>query len=311
MRVKLVILILLSSVFLFLQGCANDTEGNEEVLKIGLLPDDASIPIMIADELGYYENEGLQANIQLFRSAGDRDAAIQAKELNCVSTDVLSLGLFRESGILTYGVAQTEGTYGILINSNTDIHDISDLNGKSIGISFNTLMEYLLDTALVYNEINPDQTNKVSIPSIPARLEMLNNGQIDGATLPEPLVSGAVANGSRLLISNDEFDTFPGILMVTEEYIHNNASNLQAFFRAYNQAVDYINNTPQDDYFSIIKEKLAFPEGSEDYFQVKAYHKIVLPEKQEIEKGMQWLFDKGMISEDYTFEELVLDMMVN
>ncbi len=309
MRTKIATSILLLSVFFIFVGCTNEQTDDKGIFKIGLLPDDASIPIVLADELGYFENEGLQVDIQLFRSAVDRDAAIQAKELHCVSTDVLSLGLFHESGFAVYGVARTQGTYSILINSNTHINDMEDLTGRSIGISFNTLMEYLLDTALIYNEINPDQVDKISIPSIPARLEMLNNGQIDGATLPEPLASGAAANGSRLLISNGEFDTYPGILMVTGEYIDNNTLALQAFFRAYNKAVDYINHTPQDNYFSSINEKLAFPEGAEDYYQVKDYPKIDLPEKKEIEKGMQWLFDKELISEEYSYEELVVDVM--
>ncbi len=306
MRIKKILLLL--SCLLIFSSCSGE-QGKDESLKIGLLPDDSSIPIVIADEMGYFEEVGLQVELQLFRSAMDRDAAIQANELHCVSTDVLSLGLFRESGLSTYGVAQTEGTYSLLVNANTDIYKMEDLIEKSVGISFNTLMEYLLDTALIYNEINPDQVNKVSIPSIPARLEMLNTGKIDGATLPEPLASGAIADGSRLLSKNDEFDTYPGILMMTDEYINNNASDLKGFYEAYNKAVAYINNTPQEAYFSIINERLAFPEGLEAYYEVKKYQSIALPDEKEIEKGMQWLMDKDLISKEYTYDELVVDTM--
>ena len=305
MKSKLIIM--LSFLFL-LSGCSGEKITNES-LKIGLLPDDASIPLVIADEMGYFEEAGLQVELQLFRSAIDRDAAIQANELQCVSTDVLSLGLFHESGISTYGVAQTEGTYSLVVSPDANINRMEDLIGKSVGISFNTLMEYLLDTALIYYEINPDQINKMSIPSIPARLEMLNSSQIDGATLPEPLATGATASGSRLLINNDEFDTYPGVLMVTAEYIEDNASDLKAFYKAYNKAVDYINSTSQEKYFSIINEKLAFPEGAEEYYEVKKYHMIDLPDEKEIEKGMQWLLDKEMISKEYSYDELVVDTM--
>lgn len=308
---KNIVFILIIFLVISFSACAgsNNAIKESDVLRIGLLPDDSSIPIMIAEELGYFEEAGIDIELILFRSAIDRDSAIQANELDGVSTDVLSLGLFKEGGIPAYAVAQTDGTYSLVVNDSAGISQMNDLSGKSIGLSFNTLMEYLLDVALNYNDMDANKVNKVSIPSIPARLEMLNSGQIDGATLPEPLASGAVDNGAKSLMLNRDFDTYPGILMVTKSYIDNNPDAFKAFSKAYNDAVDYINKAEQEEYFSIIKEKLAFPEGSEDYYTVKEYQHMILPDEKEIEKGMKWLFEKELISEEYSYDELIVDVI--
>lgn len=308
---KRVILLISLLIVFVLSGCVNTEETQEgaEVFRIGILPDDSSIPLVIADDQGFFEEEGIEVELMLFRSAVDRDSALQANELDGVSTDVLSLGLFKESDIPAYAISQTDGTYHLLVNPNSGVTEIEGLRGKSIGLSLNTLMEYLLDTAMRHNNIDASDVNKVSIPSMPARLEMLNNGQIDGATLPEPLASGAVANGSELLMSNNEFDTYPGILMVSKKYLDNNTDVFKSFSNAYNKAVEYINSTSQETYFNVVKEKLAFPEGSENYYKVKQYKPLMLPLEKEVEKGMKWLYEKELISEEYAYDDLVVNVI--
>ncbi len=306
MKTRMALLLLVLTILL--AGCTNHKNISENnTIKIGILPDNASIPFVIANELGYFGEEGLDVELQLFRSAVNRDSAFQANEIQYVSTDVLSLGLFKESETDVYAVAKTGGTYGLVVHPNSNILEIKDLVGKNIGLSFNTLMEYLLDTALKHHNIRPDAVNKISIPSIPARMEMLNTGQIDAATLPEPLASTAVAEGSSLLAVNSDFDTFPGILMTKKEYTDADPGVIKALYNGYNKAVDYINSTSQEEYFDIIKEKLAFPENSNDFFEITTYEYMMIPEEEEIEKGIEWLLEKGLISKKYSYSEFLAE----
>ena len=49
-----------------------------QLLAVGLMPDTDSLPFIIAQEKGYFADEGLKVDIQQFKSAMDRDSALQA-----------------------------------------------------------------------------------------------------------------------------------------------------------------------------------------------------------------------------------------
>ena len=51
-------------------------------LTIGLMPDVDSLPFIIAQEEGYFKEEGLDIELQQFKSAMDRDAALQSGTLD-------------------------------------------------------------------------------------------------------------------------------------------------------------------------------------------------------------------------------------
>ena len=61
-----------------LAGCGNQQAQDKKELQevsIGVMPDIDSVPIIIAQEKGYFAEEGLKVDIQKFKSAMDRDAA--------------------------------------------------------------------------------------------------------------------------------------------------------------------------------------------------------------------------------------------
>ena len=74
-----------------------------------------------------------------------------------------------------------------------------------------------------------------AIPQIPVRLEMLKSGQIDAATLPEPLASVAVKAGATVISSTDNLGINPGALLFTKETIQSKNAEIAAFYRGLQQ----------------------------------------------------------------------------
>ena len=70
----------------------------------------------------------------------------------------------------------------------------------------------MTDEILAKDGLKGDDINKVIIPQIPTRLEMLQNGKLAAATLPEPMASIAIYNGGRLLKSSDDLGINPGVI---------------------------------------------------------------------------------------------------
>ena len=103
---KLLILCLIIVYSFGLIGCnqtENSADGNktvsDKIINIGVMPDVESIPFLIAQENGYFADEGVTVNIEHFSSAKDRDSALQSGKLDGVITDMAAVLFANEGGI--------------------------------------------------------------------------------------------------------------------------------------------------------------------------------------------------------------------
>jgi NitT/TauT family transport system substrate-binding protein len=147
--------------------------------------------------------------------------------------------------------------------------------------------------------------NKAIIPQMPARLEMLKNGKIAAATLPEPLATIAVNNGAKILNSSDKLGINPGVLLFTAKSTKEKSKEIQAMYQAYNKAVDYLSREPAANYIDLLIEKGGFPKEVKGNIVLPAYTKATAPAPKEIESVVKWLQTKQLIKKSYTYQDLV------
>lgn len=291
-------------------GCSRNEDLNETTtINIGLMADQASVPFIIATEMGYFEKYNVDLNSFVFFSALERDSAMQSNQLNAVSTDIISAGFYREQSTDYTITSFTDGTFGIhsykydsFDSMKSDI--ISNNAHPSIGLSTNTLMDFITDYILFSEDIDLDSVEKVNIASIPNRLEMLSSDNIDLASLPEPFIGILNSSGSNLLGTISDYDLNPGVLMV-ETNLANDKETMNNFYLAYNDAVEYINNTPIDEYYPLLIEALGFPE---DQTGLASYSLAASPDLRDIDEAISWLYDNGLIENKWTYDDLVTNL---
>ncbi len=291
----------LLSIIMLATGCAAGKPS--QTLSIGVLPDVDSIPIIIAQEKGFFEKEGVDVAVEHFKSAPDRESALQAGSIDGAVSDMLSAAFLTEGGFQVKMTSMTNGSYKLLAGQ--AMNGSADLSGKSIAISTNTIIEYTTDKMVAELGLTPEDVEKTAIPQIPVRLEMLKGGQIDAATLPEPLASAAVKVGAAVLGSTDSLGINPGVLLFKADVIESKNAEIEAFYRAYNSAVDYLQNAPVSDYVDTLIEEAGFPEDVREELSLPAYTTAALPSADDFDGVMAWLTEKGLIKSAYQYDDLV------
>lgn len=311
MKLKKMYVILLMFCFIIMNSaCSNqpETEKIEESKKInlGIMSDTTGIPLIVAQELGYFTDENVDIRLHVFFSAIDRDAAVQANQLNSMASDLVSVGLFKESGNNFTVVSKTETEYKLLSSPDEKYTSLASFHNKKVGLSTNTLMEYLADMIIAEHKL--ESIEKVNIPKMPNRLEMLNNNQIDGAILPEPLGSLSVTQGSSVLVSNKDLDLYPGVLLFKKEFVQENEDVMTGFTNAYNRAADYINSNGIQEFRTQINETLSFSDEGFNTIKDSKFTHMSLPPEKSVSSTMNWLYKKEMISKVYTYGEVTYDI---
>ena len=313
MKKLLFLVSVLVMIVLFTVGCGNTADkpaGNKELqeINIGLMPDIDSVPVIMAQEKGYFAEEGLKVNIQQFKSAMDRDAALQSGNLDGAISDMLAVAFAKSGGFDVKVTAFTNGSYKLIAGKDAEVNSVHDLIGKDVAISKNTIIEYVTDQITAANNMPENSLNKVVIPQIPTRLEMLQNGKLAAATLPEPMGSIAIYNGCKYITGSDELGINPGVMMFTSKAVESKKAELQAFYRAYNKAVAYLNDTDKAQYMDIVIEKSGFPAAAKDALVLPKYRPAGLPKQQDVTDCLTWMNQKNLIKQNYTYDDIVVDI---
>lgn len=291
------------------QDQAKSSAKELQPLSVGLMPDTDSLPFIIAQEKGYFADEGLKVDIQQFKSAMDRDSALQSGNLDGAVSDMLAVAFAKDGGFDVKVTSMTDGSYKLIAGKDAGVQSVKDLKGKDVSVSRNTIIEYVTDQILVHEGMQDSDINKVIIPQIPTRLEMLQNGKLAAATLPEPMASIAVHNGCRFVTGSDELGINPGVILFTEKAVSGKQAEIAAMYRAYNRAVDYLNNTPRDEYIDLVVEKGGFPPVAKEALKLPTYHQAQLPKEQDVTDCIQWLRGKDLIKDSYQYKDLVTDLL--
>lgn len=308
---KKILLAVMALIMAVAAGCGSNQADKKELtpLSIGLMPDTDSIPFLIAKEKGYFAEEGLEVNIEQYKSAMDRDAALQSGNLDGAISDMLAAAFAKSGGFDVKVTSFTDGSYKLIAGRDMNIKSVTELSGKDVSVSKNTIIEYVTDQILAKEGMANDSINKVIIPQIPTRLEMLQNGKLAAATLPEPMASIAIAGGCNFITGSDELGINPGVILFTAKAGKDKKQEIQAMYRAYNKAVKYLNETPREEYIDLVIEKAGFPPAAKDALKLPKYHEATLPKESDVTDCLKWLNDKGLVQDKFTYSDMVLDLL--
>lgn len=311
-KINRVILVCLAVILVMaFSACSNpkqSTGANEnksgKTLKFGAIGSVEVIPIIIAEEKGLFEKEGIDVDFQSFKSAKDRDAAFQSGNLDGIICDEVAICLYQNAGLDVKITGATDGNFMLIANPASGIKAINEMKGKSVAISEKTCIEYTLDTLLEKNSLKPEEIQKSMIPAIPTRLEMLRTNKVDAALLPEPFSTLAVKDGGILLGSANEAGIYTSVTAFTGEAISNKGAEIKAFFKVYNQAVDYINSTQISEYEDTIIKTVGYPADMKGKIELPEFRKNTLPADTEIKAVIDWVTKNKLVKKELRPEDL-------
>jgi NitT/TauT family transport system substrate-binding protein len=266
-------------------------------LRVGVLPDADSLPLLVAQDEGLFAAEGVEASLVPFKTAIERDAALQSGAIDGAVTDLLAVALASQAGFDLRATSLTDGRYGILVAPLSPIASLGGLAGRSIGISSNTIIQYAAETMLERSGVARSDIKSLAVPKIQLRMELLLAGQLDAACLPEPLLSVARAKGARLLASSDDAGLGAGVIAFSGAARSGRLADLAAFYRAYWKAASEIDARP-DAYRAFLVDKAGFPAEVRDSFRFVAYKKPRLPSAADLAAVLSWMRAKGILARD-------------
>jgi NitT/TauT family transport system substrate-binding protein len=274
-------------------------------LKVGILPDVDSLPLLVAKEEGLFAAQGIEVSLVSFKTAVERDAALQAGAIDGAVSDLLAVALSAQGGFDIKATSLTDGRYGLVASPQSRIDSLAGLADVPIGISSNTIIQYAAETMVAASGVAKERIRGLAVPKIQLRMELLLAGQLEAACLPEPLLSVARAKGARLIAASDDFASTldqgtgfgAGVIVFSKSVLDNRLADVAAFYRGYALAASAI-DAKSDSYRDFLVAKAGFPAEVRDSFSFVYYRKPRLPKPADVDSVLSWMRAKGLLAKE-------------
>lgn len=203
---RLTLLAVTTCLALALAGCGGgpeggDTDGGPKEVKVGMLPILPTAALYAGIEEGFFEDRGIEVSIETGQGGAALLPAVMAGELQFASSNPVSLLTARDKGldvqVVSHWTADAEtpeeAINAVIARSDSGIASPADLVGKRVAINTLSSMGDLTIRELVRQDGgDPDAVEFVELP-FPDMPPALGNGQIDAVWVPEPFMSGLLA----------------------------------------------------------------------------------------------------------------------
>jgi NitT/TauT family transport system substrate-binding protein len=281
-------------------ACGRPPATEEPVLKVGVLGILDTLPMYVADQEGYFQAQGISVELLPFKSALERDTAMQAGQVDGVLNDLVSAALLNkdEGRVMVVRVAMrpapSQAMFRLLAAPQGKVNSPADLRGVEIGVSKSTVIEYVSDSLLMGAGVKPADIVYTPIPDIGLRLNSLVEGKIAAATLPEPMASLAVKQGARPILDDSRSTVGQSVLSFSNDVIKNKPATLRKFLVAYEQGVKALNADPAK-YKGLLVDKGRVPDPVKDSFSMPPFPTASVPAKAEVSDVMSWMLEKRLL----------------
>jgi NitT/TauT family transport system substrate-binding protein len=290
---KHTLIALVSILTLTLTSCGQETEPAS--LRVAVLPILDTLPVYVAAEEGLFAAQGVAVEFVTAASAAERDQLLQAGKVDATITDLVALALYNRDATrvvaVRYAMTPTPqfAQFRVLASEQSGITTVDELTGVPIGISEGTVIEYVTERLLEAEGLSSDAIQTLGVPKIPDRMALLDSGELQAATLPEPLGSLAMQKGAVAVVDDTEHpDVSCSVYAFRKDLVDAQPEAVRGFLAAVAQASTAI-NADKDRWSDLLAEKNLVPEPLLDAYELPDYPGNHIPTEAQFNDAAAWL----------------------
>jgi NitT/TauT family transport system substrate-binding protein len=313
MRLILTRVVVFAAIAAMLVACLPGVTAPEpQRLRVGLLPILDTLPFYIAEQQGYYSAEGVVVELVPVKGAQERDALMQAGEIDGMLADLVAVGLFNREQVQVQVVAVARRASAdsamlrVLSAPGSSLLSPRDLAGVPVAISKNSVIDYVTHRLLMAEGLSLDQIEVLEVSAIPVRFEQLMAGQIQAATLPDPMASGAMAGGAHLVVDDTRHPQYSqSVLAFSKAALESKSDAIARLLRAWDRAVADVNTKP-GDFADLLIERGRVPESIRGAFPMPRFPDPAPPAESEWNDVVAWMVSEGLLDNELPYAGSVL-----
>lgn len=166
---KLIALILSVALVLSMAACSGNgakKDGKRDVLKVGTMALTMGVPVLYAQEKGYFEEAGLNVSVELFATGAPINEAIAAEQIDVAVSGFASVYSLANANCTWLADVNTTGGMGLYVRADSDAAKnpgAETLKGMKILEPLGTAVQYMTESYAAQFGLAPADINQVNM----------------------------------------------------------------------------------------------------------------------------------------------------
>jgi NitT/TauT family transport system substrate-binding protein len=310
-RKTVIVLVLFATMVLSACGGAAPAAQEDPTLKMALLPILDALPMYVADAQGYFKDAGIKVEFVPVASAAERDQLMQAGQADGMINDLISTVFYNKDGqkidVVRFAryASPAAAQYSILAAKDSGITKPEDLKGVEIGISQGTVIDYTTQRLLENAGLKAEDIKTTNVPKIPDRLQLLAEGQLKAANLPEPFASLAEQSGAVRVVDDRGLPPVgTSEISFSINTLKNKPETVKKFLAALEKATADVNADPAK-WDTLLTDKKLIPAPLIGKYALPQFPAAAVPSEAQLKDVQAWMLAKGLIKQEVPYSQLV------
>jgi NitT/TauT family transport system substrate-binding protein len=270
----------------------------------------AFLPVYVAQEKGFFKDEGLDVVFVMFNAGSTNLAALAGGDIQIMGSAFVETLGGRAAGM---DVRNFWGICNLMpfeLYSHANFRSLKDSKGKRFAISrFGSLTDFLTRAALQHAGVDPKEVTILQIGSTPARFAALAANAVDASVVWFPVTEIAKSQGFRKLLDlKDVFPEWPyETFAARESWLAKEKDQATKFLRAYQRGVKHTWDNKDDSVAALrkyVKIDPAYAPAGYDQYRTSFPLNGVIAEKP-IQTVIDQEFENGRLKRKVTLAEMI------
>lgn len=288
---------------------ASAASSQKTLVTVGTLATEDILPLWVAQEQGWFDTFDLPVEIVQFQSATELIAGVGSGEADLAMTDIMVAASMFASGIdvqmewVTLGAEPSQGRFGIMVGPDSDVQSLQQLAGVPIGVGSNTILEYVMDNLMQEAGVAADQVVVEELQKLPVRYQAMVSGEVAAAALPASLLALGEASGCRTIADDTTGENLSQSVMIARsDFLADpaGAEAVETLKKVWNEAVTGINED-SEAYRAVLVQNANLSEAVAETYPVSEYPVCQLPTAAMVDPVLQWMQQKGYLTQPLTY----------
>lgn len=230
-------------------GMSVCASASDEVLNVGTMPLTMGVPVLYAQEQGYFEEAGLNVNVELFATGAPINEAIAAKEIDVAVSGFASVYSLANANCTWIADVSTTGGMALFARPDSEIAQAGEtdgmigsadtLKGMQVLEPLGTAVQYMTESYAAKFGLTPTDLNQVNMEYAPA-YQAFTTGEGDLVAANPPYSYTLAEEGYTKLCT---FEDATGVDMcdgcfARNEVVEKRAEDIQLFVNCLVKAMD-------------------------------------------------------------------------
>ena len=253
-------------------------ENDSAALRLAVLPTMECLPFFYADSIGLFDSLGVDVRLLTYGAAMDADTAFRRGWTDAIATDLVKACLWQSEGDTAHVAMVGDLRLWLVTAPKARLLKAESLKEKIIGVTRHSATDYFSDKILSSVKMKDIDLNKPQINDVWLRTLMVDQDQLDGAILPEPYASEAVARGAKRLNGSERMGVEKLMCVLVADSVYRmRKADVEKIRQVYDRAVEAMNRDSVEDKLGYFPDgfRLEMPDSLFSYVPLRrsvAFH---------------------------------------